>query len=322
MIGAGLRLRRRRRFDYADKVIVVTGGAGGIGSAFARRAAVGGASLVIVDLDEVRGRLLVADLAAGGSPADHLFLRADLTDPEQIAAVLERISDRFGRIDVLVNNTGMTSTERFGDRSLASMGRELLVNTLSPLYVTRLALPLLRRSADPRVITTVSLAGIFPQAETPIYCASKFALRGAMLSIAIDLRSEGIKIGSVLPSATDTRMLHMEAITGGNLLQFQDPPQAPSVVAATMTSLLDRPRLEAYPKPRESYLVRAVMAVPNSLFFLLPFFEGKGVKGHQNYLAKLIERGDVIDVDGRLELAQSDATKESAANRYSGGALN
>lgn len=298
-----LRRRRKRVFDYANKIIVVTGGAGGIGSAFARRAADNGALLVIVDLDEVRGRALVSELPAADSTVGHLFVSADLTCPAQIAVVLERISDRFGRIDVLVNNTGMTSTERFGDRSLASMERELLVNTLSPLYVTRLALPLLRRSADPRVITTVSLAGIFPQAETPIYCASKFALRGAMLSIAVDLKSEGIKIGSVLPSATDTRMLHMEAINGGNLLQFQDPPQAPSVVAETMMSLLDRPRLEAYPKPRESYLVRAVMAFPNSLFVLMPLFEGKGIKGHQSYLAKLIERGDVVAVDGRLELA-------------------
>lgn len=303
MTGGLKRFGRQPRFLYRDKIIVVTGGAGGIGSAFARRAAANGARMVIVDLDEVRGQALVGDLPAGDGPAEHLFLRADLTIPEQIAGVLERINDRLGRIDVLVNNTGMTSTERFGDRSLASMERELLVNTLSPLYVTRLALPLLRRSADPRVITTVSLAGIFPQAETPIYCASKFALRGAMLSIAVDLRPEGIKVGSVLPSATDTRMLHMEAINGGNLLQFQDPPQAPSVVAKTMMSLLDRPRLEAYPKPRESYLVRAVMAVPNSLFFLLPFFEGKGIKGHQDYVAELIERGDIIDVDGRLELA-------------------
>jgi len=303
MTGGLKRFGRQPRFLYRDKIIVVTGGAGGIGSAFARRAAANGARMVIVDLDEVRGQALVGDLPAGDGPAEHLFLRADLTIPEQIAGVLERINDRLGRIDVLVNNTGMTSTERFGDRSLASMERELLVNTLSPLYVTRLALPLLRRSADPRVITTVSLAGIFPQAETPIYCGSKFALRGAMLSIAVDLRPEGIKVGSVLPSATDTRMLHMEAINGGNLLQFQDPLQAPSVVAKTMMSLLDRPRLEAYPKPRESYLVRAVMAVPNSLFFLLPFFEGKGIKGHQDYVAKLIERGDIIDVDGRLELA-------------------
>jgi hypothetical protein len=70
-----------------------------------------------------------------------------------------------------------------------------------------------------------------------------------------------------------------------------------------MMRLLDRPRLEAYPKPRESYLVRAVMTIPNSLFFLMPFFAGKGVRGHQHYLRELIERGDVVDVDGRLELA-------------------
>jgi short-subunit dehydrogenase len=216
---------------------------------------------------------------------------------------MARVWEHCGRIDVLVNNTGMTSTERFADRSLESMDREILVNTLSPLYVTRLALPLLRLSADPRVISTVSLAGIFPQPETPVYCASKFALRGAMLSIAMDLRAEGITVSSVLPSATDTRMLHREAITGGNLMQFQDPPQTPEVVAATMMRLLDRPRLEAYPKPRESYLVRAVMAVPNMLFVLVPFFEGKGVKGHQAYLRELIDRGDVVDIDGRLELA-------------------
>jgi hypothetical protein len=69
-------------------------------------------------------------------------------------------------------------------------------------------------------------------------------------------------------------------------------------------SLLDRPRLEAYPKPRESYLVRAVMTMPNLLFFLLPLFEGKGEKGHRAYLKQLIERGDVIDIDGRLELSK------------------
>ena len=268
--------RRKGSFDYRDKIIVVTGGAGGIGSAFARRAAYRGATLVVVDLDEVRAKALLNELP----PADpeHLAVRADLTDREQIAAVMAQVEQHCGRIDVLVN-------------------------TLSPLYVTRLALPLLRRSADARVISTVSLAGIFPQPETPIYCASKFALRGAMFSIAMDLRAEGITVGSVLPSATDTRMLHREAITGGNLLQFQDPPQSPEVVATTMMRLLDRPRLEAYPKPRESYLVRAVMAVPNSLFFLVPFFEGKGVRGHQAYLRRLIERGDVVDVDGRLELA-------------------
>jgi hypothetical protein len=67
--------------------------------------------------------------------------------------------------------------------------------------------------------------------------------------------------------------------------------------------LLDRPRLEAYPRPAEARLVRVTMAFPNLLFVLLPFFEGKGEAGHQAYLAELVERGDVIKTDEGYELA-------------------
>jgi NAD(P)-dependent dehydrogenase (short-subunit alcohol dehydrogenase family) len=295
-------LLRRTRYEFAGKAILVTGGAGGIGAAFCRIAAARGAYLVIADRAGDRAAALAAGLPAGGRP--HLAVTADLTDTAAIEALLDQVRDRHGRLDVLVNNTGMTSSERFAARSLASIEQEIALNILSPLQVTRLAIPLLRRSADPRVITTVSLAGIFPQAETPIYCASKFGLRGAMLSIALDLRAQGIQVSSVLPSATDTPMLRQEAIDGGNSLQFQDPPQSPGHVARVMISLLDRPRLEAYPKPGESRLVRAAMAVPNLLPVLIPLFAGKGQRGEQDYLRQLIDRGDVIRVDGQLKLAE------------------
>jgi len=78
--------RRKGRFDYHGKVIVVTGGAGGIGSAFARRAADKGATLVVVDLDEIRATSLLTELPV--AEPEHLAIRADLTDQEQIAAVM------------------------------------------------------------------------------------------------------------------------------------------------------------------------------------------------------------------------------------------
>ncbi|HEY2284771.1 MAG TPA: SDR family oxidoreductase [Streptosporangiaceae bacterium] len=298
------RLLRRTRYDFRGKVMVVTGGAGGIGRAFCRVAAARGASVVVVDLAQARARELASRLVepAGGPP--HLAIGADLTDVAQIEAMLARVDEHAGRIDVLVNNSGMTSSARFADRDLASIDQEIALNTLSPLHVTRLAIPLLDRSADPRVITTVSLAGIFPQAETPIYCASKFGLRGAMLSIALDLRHRGITVSSVLPSATDTPMLAREAIEGGNSLQFQDPPQTPGHVAGVMIALLDRPRLEAYPKSGESWLVRLAMAVPNLLPVVLPFFEGRGRAGEQEYLRRLVARGDAVRVDGQLRLTE------------------
>lgn len=277
-------------FDYRDTVIVVTGGAGGIARAFAGEAAQRGATLALVDI-----RSEAAERAAAALPgAGHRGFAGDLTDDDQVERVLGEIGAAYGRIDVLINNVGMTSAERFDARSVASIRLETEVNLLSPLVLTRLALPLLHRSHDPRVITTVSLGGIFPLGETPIYTASKFGLRGAMLSIGLDLRQKGIIAGSVLPSATDTRMLRQEAIDGGNSLQFQDPPQPPQAVARAMMRMLDRPRLEIYPKPSESVLIRLAMLVPNALPQLMRGFRRRGERGMARYLAQLERDGHVV----------------------------
>ena len=288
---------RPGHYSFQDKVIVVTGGAGDIGSAFSHHAAARGARLVIVDIDEERAAKLAGTLPG----REHRAIATDLTDRGQVEDLLRRLSPDPGHVDVLVNNVGMTSAERFDVRSIESIETELDVNLLSPLVLTRLAIPLLRRSADPRVVTTVSLGGIFPLGETPIYTASKFGLRGAMLSIGLDLRDKGILVGSVLPSAVDTRMLRQEAIDGGNAMQFQDQPQQPADVVRAMVSLLDRPRLEAYPRHSESLLTRVAMLSPNVLPRVLPLFRRKGERGLARYLASLESRGIVRQRDGAWE---------------------
>jgi NAD(P)-dependent dehydrogenase (short-subunit alcohol dehydrogenase family) len=288
-------------YEFRDKVILVTGGAGGIGSALCRRFASGGARCVVVDIDEARAKQLAADLPGSG----HSAMGCDLLDRAATERLFGEVASAHGRIDVLVNNVGMTSAERFDVRSVESIEREINLNLLSPLVATRIAIPLLRASADARVVTTVSLGGIFPLGETPIYTASKFGLRGAMLSIALDLRDKGILAGSVLPSATDTRMLRQEAADGGNAMQFQDPPQQPADVVAAVVRLLDKPRLEVYPKPSESYLVRLVMLAPNLLPRLLPLFRGRGERGMARYLEDLRRRGLARPVSGgRWELVE------------------
>ncbi|WP_062518217.1 SDR family NAD(P)-dependent oxidoreductase [Demequina gelatinilytica] len=293
----------RTPYDLTDRIVVVTGGAGGIGRAFSAAAVARGARIVVVDLRDDAAHAAV-DALPGGA-ARHGAEVGDLTDREQAEAIVARIGDRHGRIDVLVNNAGMTSAARFDERSVESIERELAVNLTAPLVLTRLAVPLLRAASDPRVITTVSLGGIFPLGETPIYTASKFGLRGAMLSIALDMRDKGITMSAVLPSATDTRMLRQEALDGGNSLQFQDPPQSPQHVAATMMGLLDRPRLEAYPRPSESWLVRAAMLAPGALPRLMPLFRGRGERGQARYIRDLRARGLIRTVDG-TEVAVED----------------
>lgn len=287
-------------YDFHDKVIVVTGGAGGIGSAMCHRFAFGGARVVVVDLDETRARRTAADLPGSG----HAGLGCDLLDRAAVEKTVDDVAAAHGRIDVLVNNVGMTSAERFDVRSVESIEREVDLNLLSPLVLTRLAIPLLRASGDPRVVTTVSLGGIFPLGETPIYTASKFGLRGAMLAIGLDLRAKGIKAGSVLPSATDTRMLRQEAVDGGNAMQFQDQPQQPADVVRATVSLLDRPRLEVYVRPGESRLVRLALLAPNLLPTLLPLFRRRGERGMARYLDDLRRRGLARQVGGRWELVE------------------
>ncbi|MEV0221818.1 SDR family oxidoreductase [Streptomyces sp. NPDC050704] len=287
-------------FDFTDKVMLVTGGAGGIGSAMCRRFAAGGARCLVVDIDAARARKVADDLPGAG----HAGIGCDLLDRAQVQDLFDQVTADHGRLDVLVNNVGMTSAERFDVRSIESIERELNLNLLSPLVATRLAIPLLRASGDARVVTTVSLGGIFPLGETPIYTASKFGLRGAMLSIGLDLKDKGILAGSVLPSATDTRMLRQEAVDGGNSMQFQDPPQQPADVVAAVVSLLDRPRLEAYARPGESRLVRFAMLAPNLLPKVFPLFRKRGDRGVARYLEDLRRRGLVRRTDDRWELVE------------------
>ncbi|MFE3855221.1 SDR family NAD(P)-dependent oxidoreductase [Streptomyces griseorubiginosus] len=287
-------------FDFRDKVMLVTGGAGGIGSAMCRRFAVGGARCVVVDIDVARAKRVAAELPGTG----HTALGCDLVDRAQVVHLFDQVADVYGRLDVLVNNVGMTNAERFDVRSVESIEEEITLNLTSPLVATRIAIPLLRASQDARVVTTVSLGGIFPLGETPIYTASKFGLRGAMLALGLDLRSKGILAGSVLPSATDTRMLRQEAVDGGNSVQFQDPPQQPADVVAAVVSLLDKPRLEAYPRTGESRLVRFAMLAPNLLPRVFPLFRRRGERGMARYLDELRRRGLARQTDGRWELVE------------------
>jgi NAD(P)-dependent dehydrogenase (short-subunit alcohol dehydrogenase family) len=288
------------KYVYTHKVIVITGGAGGIGSHLAHEFASLGARLVLLDLDKKRLEKVIAGLSGTG----HHAIALDLTDRIAIDRAVEDISQMYGHIDVLIPNAAITTTERFDERSVESIEQELDINLRSPLVIIRKCIDLLKKSDDPRIITTVSLGGIFPLGETPLYTISKFGLRGAMLSMSLDFAAKGIKAGSVMPSATDTPMLQREAVEGGNSLQFMDPPQKTSDVVKAFMKMLDKPKFEVYPKPSESWLVRIAMLFPSQLPLLMPLFVGKGERGHKRYLKELELRGIARQVNGVWEIIE------------------
>jgi len=251
-------------------------------------------------LDQKRLDSVISELNGN----DNLGIALDLTDRNAIAKAIAQVQSQYGHIDVLIPNAAITTTDRFDVRSIESIEYELDINLRSPLVIIRSCMDLLKKSNDPRIVTTVSLGGIFPLGETPMYTVSKFGLRGAMLSLSLDLASKGIKAGSVMPSATDTPMLQREAVEGGNSLQFMDPPQKTSDVVKAFKKMLDKPRFEVYPKPSESWLVRIAMLFPNQLPQLMPLFVGKGERGHKRYLKELENRGIARQVNGVWEIIE------------------
>jgi NAD(P)-dependent dehydrogenase (short-subunit alcohol dehydrogenase family) len=288
------------KYNYLGKVIVITGGAGGIGSDLARDFSAKGAKLVLLDINKAKLEQLIKELPGSG----HHFIALDLTDRVAIAAAIDEIKSKYGQIDVLIPNAAITTTDRFDQRSIESIEYELDINLRSPLVIIRSCFDLLKKSSDPRIITTVSLGGIFPLGETPLYTTSKFGLRGAMLSMSLDLAAKGIKAGSVMPSATDTPMLQREAVEGGHSLQFMDPPQKTVDVVKAFIKMLDKPKFEIYPKVSESWLVRIAMLFPSQLPLLMPLFVGKGERGHKRYLKELQSRGIAREVDGVWQIIE------------------
>lgn len=187
--------------DFAGKVALVTGGAGGIGGAVARRLAAGGARVVVADLDE-RGAAEVADEIGG------IHLGADLRLPDASERAVALAEDAYGRLDLVHLNAGVTT----GEADLSKLDPERYrsvvgVNLDAVVYGARAALPALRRAGGGAIVATASLAGLVAYPGDPIYAATKHAVVGLVRALAAQLADDGVRVSAVCPGFVDTPMV-------------------------------------------------------------------------------------------------------------------
>jgi len=175
--------------DFAGLVAVVTGGASGIGAAVADRLAAEGATVAVLDLAD--------------SPA-HASFTVDLADDASVRAAVAAVVERFGGIDVLVNNAGIGAQGTVEAATDADWARVLDVNVVGTARVTRAALPHLRRSAHAAVVNTCSVAATVGLPERAVYSASKGAVLALTRAMAADHLREGIRVNAVNPGTADT----------------------------------------------------------------------------------------------------------------------
>lgn len=177
--------------EFADMVAVVTGGASGIGLACARLLADRGAAVACLDLIQAVPEPLVG-------------VRCDVTDDESVRAAVAAVVDRYGRLDVLVNNAGIGAQGDVTANDDAEWRRVFEVNVFGTVRVSRAALPHLRRSPAAAVVNTCSIASWAGLPGRALYSASKGALYALTLAMAADHVADGIRVTGVAPGTVDT----------------------------------------------------------------------------------------------------------------------
>jgi 3alpha(or 20beta)-hydroxysteroid dehydrogenase len=183
-------------FSLEGKVAVITGAAGGIGGATARRFAAAGARVVLGD---------VTDTSALAEDLGGVFVHADVSDEAQVKALMDAASDLHGRIDIAINNAGMPA----GGAPISDLGADVFLrgyetNALGVMYGIKHAVPHMREGGS--IVNTASLAGLQGMYGSGPYVASKFAVVGITKTAALELASRGIRVNCVCPGNIATAM--------------------------------------------------------------------------------------------------------------------
>lgn len=183
-----------------DKIILVTGAAQGMGETHARRLIKEGAKVVLTDLNEEKGQALANELGENA-----LFIKQDVTSESDWERVISETEQRFGSVNVLINNAGITMSKSILDMSLAEYQRIVNINQVSIFLGMKAVIPGMKKVKSGSIINVSSINGLVGGAIG--YTDSKFAVRGMTKAAALECSPFGIRVNSVHPGVVETPMI-------------------------------------------------------------------------------------------------------------------
>jgi short-subunit dehydrogenase len=211
--------------SFRDRVAVITGAGSGIGRALAESLVRAGAHVALVDVHDERLRD-VQDQLERDSDRRVSCHRADVSDRARMAALPQEVLGEHGRVDILINNAGVTVAAEFAELDLADLDWLVGVNFWGVVHGCKFFLPALRESDDAYIVNLSSLFGLVGVPGQSGYCATKFAVRGFSESLAAELAHSRVRVLSVHPGGIatnivrDGRFVASHAHRQGRLVSF------------------------------------------------------------------------------------------------------
>ncbi|MBE9170215.1 SDR family oxidoreductase [Pleurocapsales cyanobacterium LEGE 06147] len=228
-----------------DSVIVITGASSGIGRATALTLAQQGATLLLAARREAALQEVAAECNRLGGQA--LAVSTNMTDEEAVKALARRAVDTFGRLDVWVNNAAVTLFARFEEAPSEVFRQVIETNVFGYVHGARAALPYFREQGSGILINVDSVVGMATQPYTSAYVMSKFAIRGMVGSLRMELhldKASDIHVCMVMPATIDTPLFNQAANYTGRAVKAMNPVYPAQQVADAIAGLVENPQRE------------------------------------------------------------------------------